>query len=50
MKRNIILSLLTVFLFSVLGGVFATTYQGSTNDTLVSLVWVLTVVLSSQPS
>ncbi len=45
MKRNIILSLLTVFLFSVLGGVFTTTYQGNTNDTLVSLVWVLTFVL-----
>jgi PAS domain S-box-containing protein len=45
MKRQIILSLLTVFLFSVVGGVFATTYQGNTNDTLVRLVWVLTFVL-----
>ena len=45
MKRKIILSLLTVFLFSVVGGVFATTYQGNTNDTLVRLVWVLTFVL-----
>jgi diguanylate cyclase (GGDEF)-like protein/PAS domain S-box-containing protein len=45
MRRNIILSLLTVFLFSVVGGVFATTYQGNTNDTLVRLVWVLTFVL-----
>jgi diguanylate cyclase (GGDEF)-like protein/PAS domain S-box-containing protein len=45
MKRNIILSLVTVFLFSALGGVFATTYQGNTNDTLVRLMWVLTLVL-----
>ncbi len=45
MKRNIILSLLTVFLFSILGGVFTTTYKGNTNETIVGLVWVMTFVL-----
>jgi diguanylate cyclase (GGDEF)-like protein/PAS domain S-box-containing protein len=38
MKRRIIVSLLMVFLFSTIGGAFATLYISSTNETLHSLI------------